>query len=709
MIAIRSTRSRLHFAPDSSSIPKGTPNHSPTTEVSPFLVSKRTIGIDRTLADANGAYSNGIEFTQYSSQIRRSADRLRPLIFCPDALSLGKLYCSSHFTRLSGVFHMKNQNVLIALAILFVIAVVAFTFLVPHLVPLPENPDQETPAEFIMPELTDAERDKLGPKNGLTELNWLPSNGMYGLIAYPKRLLESSLLTEGEDLLGRQLMFFMQLPLDMKKIELFLSCTSIRQAVIPPQPGEPVAPQVRPIPFPCYFIRLTEPLDKQSILNQFVPPDRGFQPPRMRIVEGKEVYDLPSAAQLPTRALVFLDEKSILYVMGNEEMLKDVLDGKAPTGPLADRMSRAKIADSDLIIVGSAEAGLPQFPPEIIEGIAKSNGLPETLVKSLFENFRAIQLTLNLSAPENESLLSLKFETLTPEGAKEITKIVNEQIVFYRSSLSLLQPRNPDTANQSEILLGDDLQKLGEQVLDSIEISSQDSVVSAMFRHFPILSTYISEFFRNQRQQIANMETQQQQQMVFESIFQRVSTVRNYMIMYHNEKGEFPPAAIRDAEGNPLLSWRVALLPYMGEKELYSQFNLEEPWDGPTNRPLIGKMPAIFSDARAYDPTRTTIRLFNSEGTPFGKPSLKMADILGPQTTIMFAVVSPENAVQWTQPDTLAPCESIEKYVQLFGPVMPIQLFDGNNTVILVGSAAEQDHAALLERLKNTIEGKPVQ
>ncbi len=600
---------------------------------------------------------------------------------------------------------MKNQNILIALAVLFVIAVISFTFLAP-LIPdflSSENPEQEVPVEVPMPQLTDQEREKLGPKNELAELDCLPSDGMYGMIARPKRLLESPLLAEGQDLLMPDLIRFTMVPLDMTKIELLLSATSVRQVSVPAQPGQPAMPQVMPIPFACYYLQMTEPVDKQAILNQFVPPNSGPQPPKMRMVAGKEVYDLPTGFPLTTHALVFLNEKALLYVMGNEEMLKDVLDGKAPTGPLADRMARVKIDDCDVVFVGSAETGLPNLPPELIGNFSMAYGLSETLVKLLVENFRAIQLTLDLSAPENTPLLTLKFETLKPEGAKEIAKNINEQVVFFRSSLSLLQSKDSEPTPEGNG------QKLGNQILDSVEISSQDSVVSATLQHFPTLTTYVSEYFQNRRQQIADLAVQEQQQMIFGNIFQRINTIHRYMIMHHDEKGQFPSAAICDAEGKPLLSWRVALLPYMGEKALYAQFKLDEPWDGPTNRPLIGKMPAIFGDVRAYDPTRTTIRLFNSEGTPFGKPVLKMSDLSSPQTTAMLVVVSPENAVEWTKPDTLAPCESLEDYVQLFGPMMPILLFDRNNVIMQFSSAAEQDRPLLLERLKNMIEGKPIQ
>jgi hypothetical protein len=57
---------------------------------------------------------------------------------------------------------------------------------------------------------------------------------------------------------------------------------------------------------------------------------------------------------------------------------------------------------------------------------------------------------------------------------------------------------------------------------------------------------------------------------------------------------ELPPPAICK-DGKPLLSWRVAILPLLGEKALYEEFKLDEPWDSDHNKKLIAKMPAVFA------------------------------------------------------------------------------------------------------------------
>ena len=46
---------------------------------------------------------------------------------------------------------------------------------------------------------------------------------------------------------------------------------------------------------------------------------------------------------------------------------------------------------------------------------------------------------------------------------------------------------------------------------------------------------------------------------------------------YHNAFGCFPPAAIVDKQGKPILSWRVAILPYLGSQPRPSRLRLDEP------------------------------------------------------------------------------------------------------------------------------------
>jgi len=52
---------------------------------------------------------------------------------------------------------------------------------------------------------------------------------------------------------------------------------------------------------------------------------------------------------------------------------------------------------------------------------------------------------------------------------------------------------------------------------------------------------------------------------------------------YHDAQGALPPLYTVDANGKPLHSWRVLLLPYLEQTALYQQIRLNEPWDSPHN------------------------------------------------------------------------------------------------------------------------------
>ena len=59
---------------------------------------------------------------------------------------------------------------------------------------------------------------------------------------------------------------------------------------------------------------------------------------------------------------------------------------------------------------------------------------------------------------------------------------------------------------------------------------------------------------------------------------------------YHDTHKVFPPAFIADADGKPMHSWRVLLLPYLEEQELYKRYRFDEPWDSPHNRKLADEI-----------------------------------------------------------------------------------------------------------------------
>jgi prepilin-type processing-associated H-X9-DG protein len=125
------------------------------------------------------------------------------------------------------------------------------------------------------------------------------------------------------------------------------------------------------------------------------------------------------------------------------------------------------------------------------------------------------------------------------------------------------------------------------------------------------------------------------------------------------------PAAIVDADGRPLLSWRVAILPSLGEPELYEAFHLDEPWDSPHNLALVERMPTVFACPSTDAEAGTTTYLAAAgpgmaldEPTRAGQfavvPLSEIAEHDGASLTILVVEAGHEQAVPWTKPDDIA-------------------------------------------------------
>ncbi|MSR56603.1 MAG: DUF1559 domain-containing protein [Planctomycetaceae bacterium] len=91
------------------------------------------------------------------------------------------------------------------------------------------------------------------------------------------------------------------------------------------------------------------------------------------------------------------------------------------------------------------------------------------------------------------------------------------------------------------------------------------------------------------------------------------STIRNIVLALTNycsgKSGVLPPPYIADASGRPMHSWRVLLLPYLDQGDLYAKYRFDEPWDGPNNSKLHSIVVKVFQcpdDQKGGTPSTNT-------------------------------------------------------------------------------------------------------
>jgi hypothetical protein len=127
---------------------------------------------------------------------------------------------------------------------------------------------------------------------------------------------------------------------------------------------------------------------------------------------------------------------------------------------------------------------------------------------------------------------------------------------------------------------------------------------------------------------------------------------------YLDKYGAFPPAYSVDKNGKRLLSWRVYLLPYLGQEKLYKEFHLDEPWDSEHNKKLIVRMPAVFrssANPKLIADFKTTYLAPLGEATMWpGAKGVRIADVTdGTSNTILLVDANDDKAVVWTKPEDL--------------------------------------------------------
>ncbi len=91
----------------------------------------------------------------------------------------------------------------------------------------------------------------------------------------------------------------------------------------------------------------------------------------------------------------------------------------------------------------------------------------------------------------------------------------------------------------------------------------------------------------------------------------------------------------REGDAATGLSWRVHLLPFLGEAVLYREFHLDEPWDSPHNMTLVSRMPQVYGE------------------DALGLTRLHRPSQQSPTNNLLLFDVSEDAADFWTKPNGL--------------------------------------------------------
>jgi Protein of unknown function (DUF1559) len=346
-------------------------------------------------------------------------------------------------------------------------------------------------------------------------------------------------------------------------------------------------------------------------------------------------------------AVCFVDDKTLLA--GQEDLLKKMLTAKDVTSPLTSRLKTLG-DEHDLIVAMDATPAtdfLKNFPPDAF-------GDENAPALKYAKKIKTIAITAGISGG---TLASIVLQMPSEEDAKGFAAFIQEKGVTKVRDLYAQFKNNPMAKVPPEAQFA---VKLADEIVAGLKAGPAGSdVVISVPRPADLdkLPSQLGPAIKAAKKAA------------------KTAARRNDMLQigvamhnFHDRYKRFPAAdsnGERKGQGRKEgLSWRVYLLPYLEQKALYDQFNLDEPWDSPHNKKLISQMPAIFANPDAglnAKDGKTAIHVFvGNNNTPFGlkrngeSVGAIIRDIVdGTSNTIMAVEAGPDKAEIWTKPGGL--------------------------------------------------------
>lgn len=137
----------------------------------------------------------------------------------------------------------------------------------------------------------------------------------------------------------------------------------------------------------------------------------------------------------------------------------------------------------------------------------------------------------------------------------------------------------------------------------------------------------------------------------------RLCQLQLALMNYHDTYGCFPPAYVADADGRPMHSWRVLLLPFIEQRAVYEEYRFDEPWNSNHNRQLAGRIDRIYrcpGHDDVSDPNNTDYVVIVGAKTPFpGARTTRLSDMKDKDENTILVVEIANSDIPWMEPRDL--------------------------------------------------------
>jgi hypothetical protein len=400
--------------------------------------------------------------------------------------------------------------------------------------------------------------------------------------------------------------------------------------------------QKRPLPY--IVLRFTAPFNATDVVKAYVPDAE------KTLHAGKSVYH----GERFDIDLYFPDDRHI--ILSPSGAMTTFLRHESPkTGPLSHGLALAAsgkpvTASLNVAALPIPRGALKDLPPEVsallnAEHVTLSLDLATAARVDLVAGYKtggqaeaAERAVLALAAYARKELATLKaeveqklFEPRT-KGHRPLEEL--PEAMFHVFALGAINHADELLANPGAIV-----KRTGTNLTASVTLPKE--LIAGASGVAAVGTAVLMPAVAKVRMSAARMQSQ--------------NNLKQIALAIHNYESTFGhlPHDILDKDGKPILSWRVAILPYIEQDNLYKQFKLDEPWDSENNKKWSDAAIKVFMSPQADPPTplgMTHYKVFTGPSTIFEKGrKIKFEDILdGTSNTLL--VVEAGEPVPWAKP-----------------------------------------------------------
>lgn len=378
---------------------------------------------------------------------------------------------------------------------------------------------------------------------------------------------------------------------------------------------------------PALIVRFGKPVDPATAVRA------AWNGARLeRLVEKKHEGKTILVEPLTERAVYLVDDRTI--VAGPENLVRRMIVGE--TGDTWLTRELASRGRHQIVAVF-------EFAPlsDTISQFFRGAPPPIAVVAQAAQQFQSLSLEVDFSG---DTLLAAELVAKVDDTARSLESRAHEVIESLTVQLSDLEKDAsspiPDGLRQSAPFLIDQLSKIsltraGTSIKVAVVASREVESLAVRLKGAMLAARAAA---RRGRQRGA------------------VHHIGHALNKYHSKLGHFPTAIGPGYESPKIksgsLSWRVHLLPFVDELELYEEFHLDEPWDSAHNKRLVSRMPLVYG----LNPDgKSQFHVFIGQGTPFGaRRGVRFDDVVdGSLRTIALVEAGPDKAEIWTKPGGL--------------------------------------------------------